>query len=89
MQDWFGIENLNDRFVWMEFTGYKGRYDIEIQTFTTQFLSQVDNSPTYDKKWSTTTKDSHVEDMTKMTHIHLHHMQTTLFYFLGYSACVR
>ena len=49
MQDWFGVENLNDRSVWMEFTGYKGIYAIELQTFTTQFLSQVDNSPTYDK----------------------------------------
>ena len=50
MQDWFGIENLNDRSVWMELIGYKGRYAIELQTFTTQFLSQVDNSPsTYDK----------------------------------------
>ena len=33
----------------MDLTGYKERYAIELQTFTTQFLSQVDNSPTYDK----------------------------------------
>ena len=28
----------------MELTGYKGRYAIGLQTFTTQFLSQVENS---------------------------------------------
>ena len=33
----------------MELIGYKGRYAIEPQTFTTQVLSQGDNSPTYDK----------------------------------------